>query len=142
MVSEGKYIVASGPVIIENGKLLVIKDSKDGFYKIPGGTVEEQDKNDLEKTCKREFKEETNGEIGIIEKLSTMILDKNPKTGEKMKIELHHYRAKLKNKKDIKPLPPVQEIRWLDINEIKQEKYIVAPNINFLIERGEIGNIK
>jgi len=35
-----KSIVASGPVIIQNGKLLVNKDLKDDFYKIPGGTVE------------------------------------------------------------------------------------------------------
>ena len=33
-----KTIIASGPVIIENGKLLV---NKDNFYKLPGGTVEE-----------------------------------------------------------------------------------------------------
>jgi len=36
-----KTIIASGPVIIENGKLLVNKDNKDDFYKLPGGTVEE-----------------------------------------------------------------------------------------------------
>jgi len=35
-----KYIIASGPVIIENGKLLVNKDDKDDFYKLPGGTIE------------------------------------------------------------------------------------------------------
>ena len=32
-----KTIVASGPVIIQNGKLLVNKDDKDEFYKLPGG---------------------------------------------------------------------------------------------------------
>jgi len=37
-------IIASGPAIIENGKLLVIKDSKDDFYKLPGGKVKENDK--------------------------------------------------------------------------------------------------
>ena len=28
---EGKFIIASGPVIIENGKLLVNKDDKDDY---------------------------------------------------------------------------------------------------------------
>jgi len=42
---EGKFIIASGPVIIEEGKLLVNKDGKDDFYKIPGGTIEKQESN-------------------------------------------------------------------------------------------------
>jgi len=51
-----KYIIASGPVIIENEKLLVIKDEKDDFYKLPGGTLENCE--DLEEACRRETKEE------------------------------------------------------------------------------------
>jgi len=53
-----KTIVASGHIIIENGKLLVIKDNKDDFYKIPGGTIGED--ISLEDACKREVKEEIN----------------------------------------------------------------------------------
>lgn len=45
-----KYIIASGPVIIENGRLLVNKDDKDDFYKLPGGTIEE-DVESLEEAC-------------------------------------------------------------------------------------------
>ena len=37
MVNEKKFIVASGPVIIKDRKLLVSKDSKDDFYKLIGG---------------------------------------------------------------------------------------------------------
>ena len=55
-----------------------------------------------------------------------------------MCILLIHYLAKLKNKQDIKPMPPIQEVKWLDINEIKQGKHKVAPNIKFLIEKGDI----
>ena len=133
-----KIIVASGPVIIENNKLLVVKDSKDDFYKFPVGTVEEQDNGDLKKTCKREFKEETNGEIKILEKLSTMVINKNPRTKEKMRIELHHYLSVLKNPNKLEPIFPVKEVKWLDIREIKQGKYNVAPNITYLIEKGDI----
>lgn len=137
MVSEGKYIVASGPVIIEDGKLLVNKDDKDDFYKIPGGTVE-PDTEDLEEACYREVREENNAKIEIIKPLHPMIIWKNPQTGEKMAILLIHYLAKLKNKKEIKPLPPIKEIKWLDIEEIKQGKHDVAPNIKFLIKKGDI----
>jgi len=132
-----KTIVASGPVIIENGKLLVNKDDKDDFYKLPGGTIE-QGIEDLEEACIRETKEEINGVIEIIKPLSPMILWKNPQTGEEMLIILIHYLAVLKNKKEIKPVSPIKQVKWMDIREIKQGKHNVAPNIKFLIEKGEI----
>ena len=134
---EGKYLIASGPVIIEQGKLLVTKDNKDDFYKLPGGTIEEGIE-DLEKACHREVKEESNAEIKIIKPLHPMILWKNPQTTEKMTILLIHYLATLKNKQEIKPTPPIQEIKWLDIEEIKKGEHNVAPNIKFLIEKGDI----
>ncbi|MEK6824056.1 MAG: NUDIX hydrolase [Nanoarchaeota archaeon] len=132
-----KYIIASGPVIIEKGKLLVNKDDKDDFYKLPGGTIEEGVET-LEEACHREVKEENNGLIKILRPLSPMILWKNPQSREKMCIVLIHYKAKLLNKKDIKPISPIQEVKWLDISEIKKGKYNVAPNIKFLIKKGEI----
>jgi len=132
-----KNIVASGPVIIENGKLLVNKDDKDDFYKLPGGTVEEGIE-DLEQACHREVKEENNAEIEIIRPLHPMILWKNPQTGEKMAILLIHYLAKLKNSQDVRPMPPVRETSWLDIREIRDGKHDVAPNIKFLISKGDI----
>ncbi len=134
---EGKYIIASGPVIIEDGKLLVNKDNKDDFFKLPGGTVEEGIE-DLEMACHREVMEENNAKIEIIKPLHPMILWKNPQTNESMVIVLIHYLAKLLNKKEIKPNPPIQEVKWLDIEEIKQDKWNVAPNIKFLIEKGDI----
>ena len=137
MVSEGKFIIASGPVIIENNKLLVNKDNKDDFYKLPGGTIEE-DIEDLEEACHREVKEENNAEIEIIKPLHPMIIYKNPQTKEKMTIILIHYLAKLKNPEEIKPMPLIREVKWLDIEEIKQGNHDVAPNIKFLIEKGDI----
>ena len=131
-----KFIVASGPVIIEEGKLLVNKDNKDEFYKLPGGTVESGDS--LIDACHREVKEENNGKIEIIKPLNPMILYKNPQTKEEMVIVLIHYLAKLLNKEEIKPIPPIQEVKWLSVEEIKQGKYDVAPNIKFLIEKGDI----
>ena len=132
-----KSIVASGPVIIEDGKLLVNKDQKDDFWKIPGGTVE-PDTEDLEEACYREAREENGAKIEIIKPLHPMIIWKNPTTNEKMGILLIHYLAKLKNKDEIKPIPPVIETTWLEIEEIKQGLHKVAPNIKFLIEKGDI----
>ena len=133
---QEKFIIASGPVIIEKGKLLVNKDDKDDFYKLPGGTVEPGDS--LQEACIREAKEENNADVEIIKPLNPMIIYKNPQTGEKMTIILIHFLAKLLNKDKINPIPPIKETRWLDIQEIKQGMYNVAPNIKFLIEIGDI----
>ena len=120
---EGKFIIASGPVIIEEGKLLVNKDDKDDFYKLPGGSVQ-PGTEDLEEACHRETLEENNAQIEIIKPLHPMMLWKNPQTGEKMAILLIHYLAKLKNPDEIKPIPPIKEVKWLSIEEIKKVKGI------------------
>ena len=131
-----KEIIASGPVIIKDGRLLVSKDNKDDFYKIPGGTSEPGET--LEQVCIREVKEETNADIEIIKPLHTMVIHKNPRTQEEMKISLHHYKAKLNNPGELKAGEGIKEIKWLDIEEIKQGKYNVAPNIKYLIDKGDI----
>jgi len=133
MISEGKFIVASGPVIVEDGKLLVSKDNKDDFYKLIGGTVQEGES--LEDACIRKSKEACGAEIEIIKPLRPNILYENPQTKEKMKIILINYLAKLKNKEEIKPIPPEEDLKWVDIEEIKQGKGNVSPNVKSLIEK-------
>ena len=133
MVEE---MIVSGPVILKHGKLLVIKEDKDDFYKLPGGRVEKDET--LEETCEREIKEEIDGEIIILKKLSPLILSENPTTHKKMRIELNHFLAELKNPLLIKPIEPIKEIKWLSLEQIKRKKYIVSPNINYLLGRGEL----
>ena len=132
---EEKTIIASGPIIIKEGKLLVNHDEKDDFYKLPGGTIREGES--FEEACVNATKRENNVEIKIIKPLSPMILWENPQTGEKMKIILIHYLAELLNEEDIKPMEPTKEVKWLDIEEIKNGDHKVGPNIKFLIEKGE-----
>ena len=131
-----KNIIVSGPVIIKNGKLLVSKDNKDDFYKIPGGRVEEDET--LEECAKREFKEETGLECEIIKTFLTQKLTKRLGTNEIMNMSLHHYKAKLtqpiKNYNSFNYKE--HKIKWLDLKNIEKEN--IAPNIKFLIEKGEI----
>ena len=133
MVSEGKFIVASGPVIIEDGKLLVTKDTKDPFYKLPGGTVKEGES--LEEGCLRRTKEDINGEVEIIKPLIPHVLYENPKTKEKMTIVLINYLVKLKNKDKIKPCNSITDIKWVSIEDIKKGKGNVSPNVKALVEK-------
>ena len=136
-ISEGKYIIASGPVIIEDRKLLVNKDDKDNFYKLPGGSTQ-RNAEDLEEECHKKVREEINAEIEIIKPLHPKILWENPETKEKMAILLTSYLAKLKNKSDMKPMGSTLEIKWLDLDKIDEWKHKVSPYIQFLIEKGDI----
>ncbi len=131
-----KEVIVSGPIIIDNGKLLVDKDEKDDFYKVPGGRLKENET--LEECCIREAWEEVNAEVIIIKKLSTLILDRNPTTNEKMRLEVHSFLCDVKNISEIEPVHPIKEIKWLEISKIKSGKYNVAPSIKFLVEKGEI----
>ncbi len=133
MVDE---IIVSGPVILKRGKLLVIKDNKDDFYKLPGGRVEEDET--LEEACSRKIKEEIDGEITLIKQLSPLILSEDPTTHKKMRIELHSFLAELKNPLTINPIDPIKEIKWLSLEQIKRKKYVVSPNIRYLLEQGDL----
>ena len=128
-------IVASGPVIVENGKLLVNRDKSDEFFKLPGRKIREGES--AEECCIRETKEEINGEVKILRPLSHMVLWKKPQSGENILVVLIHYLARIKNR-DLKPGKGIVEIKWLDVNEIKKGKHNVGPNIKFLIEKGDI----
>jgi 8-oxo-dGTP pyrophosphatase MutT (NUDIX family) len=133
-----KKIIASGPVIIENGKLLVTMDKKDDFYKIPGGTLENEES--LEECAIRELNEETGFSCSLIKKLPTMKIKKKPGTNESVIVELYHYLAKLKNSvsnhKSFRYNGHL--VSWLNIEGIKNGKYPISPNIKFLIEKGAI----
>ena len=130
-------IVAYGPVIVRNNKLLVTRDEKDCFFKVPGGKPEGRERP--KDTVRRELREETGLKCEVGEKLSSLRLEKRPGTSEKVEVELHHYRADIVG--DVRTEDyefDGHKVMWLDLEEIKKGKYDVAPNIKFLIERGEI----
>jgi ADP-ribose pyrophosphatase YjhB (NUDIX family) len=112
-----KFIVASGPVIIEKGKVLLDKHGKDKFWKFPGGKVVKG--KGLEKAAIDNVKKELGIDVDIIRSLKPMILWKNNET-----IILIHYLAKRSGK--IKPAPHVREWIWADINKLPKD---VGPNI-------------
>lgn len=133
-----KKIIASGPVIVDDGRLLIIKDTKDDFYKLPGGTVHGKDK--LEETCLRELKEETGYDGKIVKKLHTIKLKQNPQTKESIDIELHHYKCELIHKpKNYNSFNHNgHEVAWVHLYKLIEGQYPIAPNISKLLYRGDI----
>jgi ADP-ribose pyrophosphatase YjhB (NUDIX family) len=118
--------IASGPVIIEDGKVLLNKESKStGItpWMFPGGEVEEFDKT-LEAACQREVGEEMGIAVEIIQPLKPIMLYKEGKV-----IVLIHYLAKRQG--EIVPGEGIVEWDWHDINNLPSD---CAPNVYEVIE--------
>lgn len=128
---DKQIIVASGPVIIENNKVLLNKHGDDGFWKFLGGRVEhfdfQDETNSLEEACRREVKEEMGFEIEIIRPLKPMMVQKpgDPNTW----VILIHYLAKRLGETNLGV--DIKDAQWFDINNLPAD---CAPNIKPVIE--------
>jgi len=116
-------IIASGPVIIEAGKVLLNKHGDDGYWKFVGGKVENFDIT-LEEVAKREVMEEMGLEIDIIRPIKPMMINFPDKT-----VILIHYLAKRIG--EIKPGSDILEWDWFDVHNLPLDS---APNIEPVIE--------
>ena len=123
-------IIAAGPVIIEDGKVLLNREvKKDGeespYFMFPGGTVEDFSSS-LEETAIREAKEELGIDIEIIKPLRTLLVFR---PGKDTVAVLVHYLAKRTG--DIVPGPETIEWGWFDIQNLPEN---CAPNVFEIIE--------
>ena len=82
-----KIIIASGPVIIENNKVLLNKHGDDKFWKFCGGRIEEHEFS-LKTAAKREVKEEMGLEIEIIDHDPYLFYTENEVEGNKISVVL------------------------------------------------------
>ncbi len=119
-----EIIIAAGPVIIENNKVLVNKHGDTDFWKFPGGRVDDDNELDLREHAKREAKEEMGIEIEIIRPMSTLMTKKDKST-----VVLVHYLAKRIG--EIQPGEDIREWKWIDIHNLPED---VGPNIGPIIE--------
>jgi ADP-ribose pyrophosphatase YjhB (NUDIX family) len=125
-MAEEKIIIAAGPVIIENNKILLNQHGSDNLWKFPGGKLETFDFVDwneaLEETAKREVKEEMGIDIEIIKPLKPMI---TPRPGRQNEfVILIHYLAARKG--DIKPGVDIDAWDWFSFDNLPKN---CAPNI-------------
>ncbi len=116
MDSYNISFIASGPVIIENNKVLLNREQKENGispWMFPGGKVEDYEKT-LEDACKREVKEEMGIEVEIIKPLRPILVKK-----ENEVFILIHYLAKRIG--EIKPGIEIAEWDWHDINNLPED---------------------
>lgn len=118
-----KIIIASGPVIVENNKVLLNQHGDTTFWKFCGGRVEDFE-TDLIQNAKREVKEEMGIKIEILDE-KPFLLHTTKETPEgKIDVILVHYLAKRIG--EIQLGADIREWNWLDINNLPEN---LAPNI-------------
>jgi len=123
------YIIAAGPVIIEDNKVLVNKHGDTDFWKFPGGKMEQFEDLDLQNVAKREAKEEMGIDIEIIKPMSTLLAKK----GEDIVVLVHYFAKRIG---EIKPGDDIREWKWLDINDLPDD---IGPNIRPIIDEYKNG---
>jgi len=120
-----RYIIASGPVIIEKGKVLLNRHGRrESGWKFIGGDIYQR-KGSLEDWCMRKAKEEMGVKAKIIKPLKPMIIWRKNET-----IILIHYLAKRVNK-IIKPAKYIREWGWFPLKKLPKN---CAPNIKPVIQ--------
>jgi len=118
-----KIIIASGPVIVEDNKVLLNKHGDTTFWKFCGGRMEADER--LAEIAKREVKEEMGIDIEIL-KADPYIMHTVKQTADgEQDILLVHFLAKRLN--EIQPGADIREWQWLDINNLPIND--LAPNI-------------
>lgn len=128
-------IVASGPVIVENGKVLLNRhgDTPEArkIWKFVGGKVEINDYKGsddiLRDACHREVKEEMGIDIEIITPLKPMLITRPDEPGQY--VVLIHYLATRKG--EIVPGEDIVEWKWFNIDKLPSD---CAPNIKPVIK--------
>jgi len=114
-----KIIIASGPVIIENNKVLLNNHGDTDFWKFCGGQVEDYEENLIE-AARREAKEEMGIDIEILDQEPFISFARKNNND----IILVHWLAKRIG--EIKPGADIREWQWLDINNLPDN---LGPNI-------------
>ncbi len=118
-----KIIIASGPVIVENNKVLLNQHGDTTFWKFCGGRVEDF-QTDLIENARREVKEEMGIEIEILDEKPFLLHTKKETLEENLDVILVHFLAKRIGK--ITPGEDIRKWDWLDIDNLPED---LAPNI-------------
>lgn len=118
-----KIIIVSGPVIVENSKILLTQHGDTNFWKFCGGKVENFEV-DLIENARREVKEEVGIDIEIVDKnpFITHTIKETPEG--KVDVILVHYLARRIG--ELRPGKDIREWQWFNLDNLPKN---LAPNI-------------
>lgn len=121
---EPKIIIASGPVIVEAGKVLLDEHGDSDYWKFCGGTVNDFT-SDLIENAKREAREEVGIEIEILDETPFIYYTTKLKDHGNVDFIVVHFLAKRIG--EITPGEDIREWAWIPLTELTQHK--LAPSI-------------
>lgn len=123
-----KIIIASGPVIVKDNKVLLDLSGQDNFWKFIGGKVKDLDSESLPQVAIRRAKEELGIDIFIKNPEPFIMHTTKEKDGQTINIILVHYLAEMSSDAQIVLGEGVRESAWLDLYTLVNDNTL-APNI-------------
>ena len=111
-------IIASGPVIVEDNKVLLDKHGPDKTWKFCGGRIEKEDKN-LVEVAKREVMQEMGIKIEILDNKPFLFYTTKKTDDDEIDIILVHYLAKRIG--EIKPGEVIRQWDWIDLDKLPDD---------------------
>lgn len=117
-----RIIIASGPVIIKDNKVLLDIQGEDNFWKFCGGKAKENET--LSRTAIRRAKEELGIDIQIINPEPFLLHTTKEKDGQQFDVILAHFLSDFSG--EINPGDEVKEWKWHKVENLPEN---VAPNI-------------
>ena len=121
--TTNKIIIASGPVIVENNKVLLDKHGDSDFWKFCGGQIK-PGKN-LQETAVIRSREELGIEVKILSDQPFLLYTQKNVGQEKLDVILVHYLAERLT--PVKPADFIKDWVWLNLSDLEKEN--LAPNI-------------
>lgn len=121
-------IIACGPVIIEDGKVLLNREQKPSGitpWLFPGGKMEDFAES-FEGTCRREVKEEMGLQVTILRPLKPMIVYR-PDEPDKAAILIHFLATRMG---EVIPGEGIVDWGWFDIHHLPDD---TAPNVRAVL---------
>ena len=119
-----KIIIASGPVIVEDGKVMLNQHGDTTFWKFCGGRVENMETN-LFENAQREVKEEMGVDIKILDPEPFVMYTKKTTPEGDIDVLLVHYLCERVG--EITPGADIRKWDWLPLEGIETQD--LAPNI-------------
>ena len=118
-----KIIIASGPVIVEDDKVLLNQHGDPSFWKFCGGRVEDFN-TDLIENARREVKEEMGIDVEVLNEAPFIMHTVKKMPEGNVDVILVHYLAERVG--EIKPGTDIREWNWFDLKNLPDN---LGPNI-------------
>ena len=119
-----KIIIASGPVIVENNKVLLNKHGDTEFYKFCGGSINDND-NNLIKAAERKAMEEMGIKIKVVNTEPFITFTRKEIDNNIVDVILVHFLSEIKS--SINPRSDIRKWDWINLDELNKEN--LGPNI-------------